>query len=34
MYGVLEKTAEVIAAMAVPAAIIALIAWGFAWGTW
>jgi hypothetical protein len=34
MYGVLEKTAEVVAVMAVPAAMIAVIAWAFAWGIW
>lgn len=34
MYGVLEKTAEVVAVMAVPAAMIAVIAWAFVWGIW
>ena len=34
MYGVLEKTAEVVAVMSVPAAMVAVLAWGFAFGAW
>jgi hypothetical protein len=32
MYSVLEKTAEVIAAMAMPAALLTAVAWCFAFG--
>ena len=34
MYVVLEKIAEIISVMAVPAAMIAMLAWGFAFGSW
>jgi len=34
MYSVLEKTAEVVAVLSVPAAMIAMLAWGFALGAW
>jgi hypothetical protein len=34
MHTVLEKTAEVVAVMAVPAAMIAVLTWAFAFGTW
>ena len=34
MYRVLEKTAEVVAAMAVPAAFLTMLAWGFGFGLW
>ena len=34
MYSALEKAAEIIAVMAVPAALMAMLAWGFAFGAW
>jgi hypothetical protein len=34
MYVALEKIAEIISVMAVPAAMIAMLAWGFAFGSW
>jgi hypothetical protein len=34
MHSALEKIAETIAVMAVPAALFAILAWGFAFGSW
>ena len=34
MYNALEKMAEIAAIMVVPVALMAMLAWGFAFGTW